>query len=106
MIEAIQPDDAVQPLTGMTNRWQKRRYEQEALRVVNHLEEINTSFLYEIFDEDNSQDYSVLYEYWLKRWTAKVQVLCDQSKIKFIGIDSHWFERNYRPSRRDEQGTD
>ena len=97
MLEAIQPDDAIQPLTGMVNRQQKRQYEQEALRVVNHLEEINTTFLYELFDESNKASYKALYEKHLQSWLDKVAEICKKSKIKHVGIDLQWFSRNYQP---------
>jgi hypothetical protein len=101
MIEAIQPDDAIQPLMAMTNRWQKRKYQQEALRVVHHLEEINTSFLYEIFNEDTVESYGSLYQEYSQKWIDRVKAICKNQKIRFIGIDLQWFERNYRPRHND-----
>ena len=102
MIEAIQPDDAIQPLTGLSNRWQRRRYEQEALKVVNILEEVNTSFLYEIFNEDTLSSYTDIFQRWQEEWDQRVQQICRDKRIRHIGIDSNWFRRNYKPR---EHGT-
>jgi hypothetical protein len=102
MIEAIQPDDAIQPLSGLGNRWQKRRYEQEALKVVNILEEVNTSFLYEIFDENTLGSYAELFQKWQEEWDQRVHQICKSKQIRHIGIDIQWFNRNYKPR---EHGT-
>ena len=97
MIEAVAPNDAIQPLTPMTNRWQKRRYEQEALRIVNDLELINTSFLYELFDNESKGSYKALYEKYLQQWLDTVAEICKHRNIKYVGIDRQWFTRNYQP---------
>jgi hypothetical protein len=98
--EAIAYNDAIQPLNTLANRFQKRRYEQEALRIVKPLEEINTSFLYELFDEDNRATYKALYEKWLELWLDTVADICKTRNIKYVGIDIQWFSRNYRPRER------
>jgi len=104
MIEAVAPNDAIQPLTPMVNRWMKRKYEQEAKRVVFPLEEVNTSFIYELFDEDNKASYKALYEKYLERWLDTVAEICANRNIKYIGIDRQWFSRNYRPITNQKKG--
>lgn len=97
MILEVNPDSAIQPLTDLTNRKQKNKFQKEALRVVNHLEEINTSFLYELFNEDTVKSYGDLFQTYNQQWAAKVQEICTKTNIRHIGIDSKWFERNYQP---------
>tara|TARA_R110000772_G_scaffold239170_1_gene351194 strand:+ start:193 stop:498 length:306 start_codon:yes stop_codon:yes gene_type:complete len=101
MINAIREDSAIQPMNQLMNRWQWRRYEKEAIRVVGPLEEINSTFLYELFSEKFNQSYSELYEEYSIKWIDRVKAICKSQKVRHIGIDLHWFERNYKPRHND-----
>jgi hypothetical protein len=101
MIDAIREDSAIQPMTQLRNRMEWRRYEKEAIRVVGHLEEINTTFLYELFSEKYTQTYSEIYQTYSIKWIERVKEICKSQNIRYLGIDLHWFERNYKPRHND-----
>ena len=89
--------DAIVPLNNLTNRWQRRRFEKEALAVVEELETVNTEFLYTLFDEHNLKPYKELYIEFNDRWHETINNILNGRKIKHIGIDKLWFSENYKP---------
>ena len=89
--------DAIEPIVKLTNRWQRRRYEEEALKVVEELETVNTEFLYHLFDESNPVPYKELYKEFNTKWQDAINTILKSRKIKYIGIDLLWFSENYKP---------
>tara|TARA_R100000951_G_C2558682_1_gene154885 strand:- start:142 stop:423 length:282 start_codon:yes stop_codon:yes gene_type:complete len=89
--------DAIEPLVKLSNRWQRRRYEEEALKVVEELESVNTEFLFHLFDESNSESYKELYSKFHNKWQDAIKTILRSRKIKYIGIDLLWFSENYKP---------
>ena len=89
--------DAIEPVVKLINRYQRRRYEEEALKVVEELETINTEFLYHLFDDSNKTPYKELYSDFSIRWQDSIKIILKSRKIKYIGIDLLWFSENYKP---------
>ena len=90
-------DSAIIPLVNLSNRQIKRQFERDAIRVVLPLEEVNTEFLYNLFNDDCKASYSGLYNTYLDLWLRTIDELVKTRKFPTIGIDKLWFERQYSP---------
>lgn len=90
-------DSAIIPLTTLSNRSQKRQFEREALRVMMPLEEVNSEFLYMLFDEECTATYNGLYQTYQRLWLSVIDELVRTRKFTIVAIDKYWFERNYSP---------
>jgi hypothetical protein len=93
----ITTDAAIVPLVPLVNRRYKRQFEKDAIRVIMPLEEVNTTFLYHLFDESNKATYAGLYNYYHDLWMRTVEELVKSRNFPTIGIDKLWFARQYSP---------
>jgi len=88
--------DAIEPLSNLVNRSQKRQFYKEALIVVEALELINAEFLYYLFNDD-LRTYKELYTIYNDRWKKTVANLIKKHSVGSVGIDVYWFSENYKP---------
>lgn len=89
--------DAIVPLMPLTSRKARRIFVQEAEKVIEPLEEVNASFLFELFDESNKSSYIDLYRKYHESWTRRVKNLCRSKEFTHIAIDATWFTNQYKP---------
>ncbi len=90
-------DSAIIPLIPLTNRSLKRQFERDAKKVVLPLEEVNTAFLYYLFDDECHLTYKSLYNQYLVLWENTIDEIVKTYQFKSVGIDRLWFARNYKP---------
>jgi hypothetical protein len=90
-------EGAIVPLTELTNRAQKRRFIREATKIAGVLEEINTSFIWYVFNAPKGTTYQEIYTNYLNEWQDAVASLAANKKFTHCAIDVLFFERNYKP---------
>lgn len=90
-------DSAIVPLINLNNRQLKRQFQRDAMRIALPLEEVNTTFLYLLFDDECKASYNGLYNTYLELWLQTIDELVSTRKFPTIGIDKLWFERQYSP---------
>jgi len=83
-----------QPLNNSTRR---KKFENEAISISNKLEEVNTSFLWHLFNSDSDMSYEAIYEHHLKWWRKMVQACYKWFKPQTCAINEYFFEDNYKP---------
>ena len=96
-IKQLIMDGAIIPLTDLTNRAQKRRFVRESEKIAGKLEEVNTTFIWHLFNAENSMTYKEIYVYYLNQWTATVDALVNSKQFTHVAIDILFFEREYKP---------
>ena len=89
--------DAIVPITDLTNRSQRRKFEKEALSIIEDLEKVNTEFLYHLFDDNDKSSYKELYSKFNGRWHKTITDILKSRKINNLAIDKLWFNNNYKP---------
>lgn len=89
--------NAIVPLVDFKNRRERRVYVREAGNIVVDLEKVNTSFIYELFDDQLTDSYSAIYERHLNMWKETVAELIKTHKFTSCAIDRLWFANNYQP---------
>jgi hypothetical protein len=90
-------DGAIIPLTQLTNRQQKRRFKKEAEKIAGKLEEVNTTFIWHLFNAADSMTYKEIYIYYLDQWKKTVESLVNSKQFTHVAIDLLFFEREYKP---------
>lgn len=90
-------DSAIVPLYPLSNRTYKRQFERDAVRVMMPLEQVNTEFLYLLFDEECKASYNGLFQTYHKMWLDTIDELVRTRKFPSVAIDKLWFERQYSP---------
>lgn len=90
-------EGAIVPLTGLVNRQQKRRFKKEALKVAGELENVNTRFIWELWNAPEHLTYKQLYNHYLTEWQNTINRLASTKEFTTIGIDVLYFEREYKP---------
>lgn len=90
--------DAILLTQPIINSSRKRKFEQEAISISNYLEEVNTSFLWHLFNDETGKSYSEIYEYHLKWWRNAVQCCYKWFKPRMCVINESFFEANYKPA--------
>ena len=90
-------DGAIIPLTELTNRAQKRRFIKESEKIAGRLEEVNTSFIWHLFNAAESMTYKEIYTHYLDLWTKTVNELVNSKQFTHVAIDCLFFEREYKP---------
>ena len=90
-------DGAIIPISYLNNRSEKRKFTKDALKVVGKLEEVNTSFLWHLFNMEDSKTYKEIYLHFLSEWNRVIDQIIKSKKITQIGIDRLFFEREYKP---------
>lgn len=90
--------DAIVPLKENMNRAERRQFVREASNIVEDLEAVNASFLFELFDEDNQASYDSIYLKYLMKWKDTIAILIKSHKFEICAIDRMWFSNNYQPN--------
>jgi hypothetical protein len=90
-------DSAILPLIPLNNRHSKRMFERDAIRVILPLEEVNTEFIFQLFNDECKATYNGLYNHYLELWLQTIEELIKTRKFPSVGIDKLWFERQYSP---------
>lgn len=90
--------DAIYPLHQITNRHQRRMFEQESHKIYQWMEEVNSSFVNQLFSEFSTHDYDYLYQKHLELWIKRYEYIVKHEKPLFVAIDQNWFEKNYKPA--------
>jgi len=88
---------AIFPVNNLINRSEKRKYKIQALKVAPVLEEINTGFIWHIFNADPSMHYNEIYKHYAREWNDTVDRLAATKIFPCVAIDRLFFERNYKP---------
>lgn len=88
---------AIIPTYAADNRHNRRQFLREASRIANLLEEVNTSFIWHVFNADPDVRYNEIYSYYLNQWIERVDYVLKTVKPKCCAIDPRYFERNYKP---------
>lgn len=91
-------DGAIFPANQLVNRSQKRRFTKEAMKAAEALEEVNTAFIYSLFNADPKVTYGGIYQNFLKKWVDTVDRLIATGEYKSILIDRNFFENEYKPN--------
>jgi hypothetical protein len=89
--------DAIVPLVDFKSRAARRKFVREAGNIVEDLEKVNTSFYFELFNEDSNETYNSLYERHLNWWHETITELIRTHKFTTCAIDRLWFANNYKP---------
>jgi hypothetical protein len=90
-------DSAIVSLIPLKNRQLKRQFERDAMRVIMPLEEVNTEFIYQLFNDECKASYNGLYQRYHELWLSTIEELVKTKKFPSVGIDKLWFERQYAP---------
>lgn len=90
-------DGAIFPVTNLVNRSQRRRFEQQAIKAAEALEEVNTAFIYSVFNADSKVTYGGLYQNFLAKWETTVDRLVATGEYRNVLIDRAFFENSYKP---------
>ena len=90
-------DGAIFPVFDLVNRSQRRRFEQEAIKAAEALEEVNTAFLFSLFNADPKVTYGGLYQNFLAKWENTVDRLVATGEYRNVMIDRAFFENAYKP---------
>lgn len=83
-----------------TGREQKRKFERECEAVVAKLAVIEEAFLFDLFDERLSYDYSTIFQHYRRKYDAEIRKLEYGLKPKFIKLKPDYFEAEFRPIER------
>lgn len=89
--------DAVFPKEELISRSAKRGYGGESEKVINDFEEINTSFLLALFNENVQASYNDIYTFYLGLWIQTCEWYMYNNKLTYCIIDTDWFANNYKP---------
>ena len=90
-------EGAIIPITSLNNRSQKRKFIREATKIAGVLEEINTSFIWYIFNAPKGTTYKEIYLHYLIEWQKAVKNLVQNKQFTNCAIDVLFFEREYKP---------
>lgn len=90
-------DGAIFPVNDLVNRAQKRAFEKEAIKAAKLLEEVNTAFIYSLFNDHPKVTYNGLYQNFLDKWLRRVDYLVETGQYRNILIDKSFFENCYKP---------
>lgn len=88
--------DAVYPISPLLSREAKRAFEKETANYFNLFKEVNDSFLNQLFSDNSFLDYDILYQAHLDIWIKRCEWVYHK-KPKYFYVDTHWFEREYKP---------
>lgn len=90
--------NAIELLVTPTNmdRSLKRKVKDEFILLSNNLEKINTSFIYNLF-ENEKYSYQELYTFHLNKWKHYCDYIKYVLKPKYIQINHLWFSEQYKP---------
>jgi hypothetical protein len=89
--------NAIIPVTPLTSRQLRRMYKQESLRIVEDLELVNATFLFKLFNKDDSRTYDQLFDHFNEEWCKTVDHLAKTHRFTVIAIDRLWFYNCYKP---------
>lgn len=89
--------DAVFPKEELISRSAKRGYGGESEKVINDFEDINTSFLLALFNENVEASYNEIYTFYLDLWIKTCEWYMYNNKLNYCVIDTEWFAENYKP---------
>lgn len=88
--------DAIVPIVDLSRRSNRRQFIREASNIVEDLEKVNASFLFELFDESNPESYESIYRKYLDQWQEVIAMLIRSHKFTSCAIDRMWFSNNYQ----------
>lgn len=91
-------DSAIIPKGELINRSQKRLFQKEAFSVVEPLEEVNTAFLYYLFDDQEKRSYEELFRFYADLWVETIDSIAKSRRLNTILLDRTWFYNNYAPA--------
>ena len=97
MTNTLNNENAILPVKVLVNRSEKRLFEREALSVVELLEEVNTAFLYYLFDDIEKRSYEELFRFYADLWINTIDLIAKSRRLKIIVLDRTWFYNNYAP---------
>lgn len=78
------------------SRSEARKAKREYDHFLKEVEPIEIEFCDELFDESPGFNYHSLYSHYLCKLNELVEYL-NRYKYKIIEVDSHFFEKNYKP---------
>lgn len=90
-------DGAIIPTIELTNRKLKRQFVNEARKIALPLEQINTSFIWELNNAPEHLSYSDIYRIYAEKWNNKVRELSNRKEFTLAAIDILFFSREYGP---------
>jgi len=88
--------NAIVPVIDMNNRHNRRKFIREASNIIEDLELVNASFIYELFDESHPGSYQSIYSKYLDQWQQVISMLIKSHKFTSFAIDRMWFANNYQ----------
>lgn len=89
--------DAIVPVVDLNKRGNRRKFIREAQNIVEDLEAVNASFLFELFDDEKPGSYETIYTRHLDQWQETISNLIKTHKFTSCAIDRLWFSNNYQP---------
>lgn len=84
------------PIVQPTNRVHKRAAIKEFVKIASALEPIEEEFGAEVFSIPEWADYNDAYMFYHDKYKQEALYLTSQG-LKYFTIDTHHFERNYKP---------
>lgn len=88
---------AIYPKEKLISRYAKRLYNFESLKAIPIMEEINTLFISELFNDESNYNYMTLYNHYLSCWIFSCNYFNKAGRLKYCKIDENWFVDNYKP---------
>jgi hypothetical protein len=95
-------EGAIIPTTDLTNRTLKRRFVNEAKKIALPLEQINTAFIWELFNAPDHLSYADIYAVYSQKWTDQVKELSQRKEFTLAAIDILFFSREYKPRNNEK----
>jgi len=88
--------DAIIVTQPLINSSRRKKFQNEAISISNKLEEVNTSFLWHLFNAGPEMSYEEIYNHHLSWWKKTVQACYKWFKPQTCVINELFFELNYK----------
>jgi len=85
----------IRPVSGIRNREHKRKFAEDAKKILPMLMEIDDNFLKDLFDPETSDDYLHIYLFYKAKWNA----VCEHARAyyPYVEVNATYFEKMYKP---------
>lgn len=78
-----------------TNREEKRRFDRECEKAMEHIMPVEFGFIAELFNEENFDDYIAIFNQFNNIYRDRCDYLKRTAKFKFIIMDEKYFFNEY-----------
>lgn len=81
----------------LTNRSEKRKFEQQALKIAPKLQAVVDDFVQMVFLSPKRYTYKEIYEYHLNRWNKTLDQIMQTNELNRVAVNRNFFAQEYSP---------